>query len=268
MQIHSLLPDVISIAKQAGAVIMRIYDEPIDIVSKADNSPLTQADLSAHEIIETALKALTPTLPVLSEESDALSYDVRANWRCYWLIDPLDGTREFIKRNGEFTVNIALIQKHSVVLGVVYAPALELLYFADAEGAFRQEGGQKIHRIRARPLNLTDITVVSSRSHARNGRLQGFVKNMGQQSALITLVQMGSSLKICMVAEGAADLYPRLGPTSEWDTAAAQCILEKAGGRIVNIQGSSLLYNSRDSLLNPEFMACGATVHNWWQYLQ
>jgi 3'(2'), 5'-bisphosphate nucleotidase len=171
---------------------------------------------------------------------------VRRQWQRYWLVDPLDGTREFIKRNGEFTVNIALIEGDSPKIGVVYAPALGLLYYADENGAYKQRDGGPAVAIHARELTVGDITIAGSRSHA-DARLQRFIENV--------------------VAEGAADLYPRLGPTSEWDTAAAQCILERAGGSLRDAAGKPLSYNRKESLLNPDFLAAGATPHDWWQYL-
>lgn len=246
---------------------MQIYAGTIDVESKSDNSPLTQADLAAHRIIETGLKRLTPDIPVLSEESADIPYTTRSQWHRYWLVDPLDGTREFIKRNGEFTVNIALIEGSKAMVGVVYAPAMDLLYYADENGAYKQQDGNAAVAIKARELNPGDITIAGSRSHA-DVRLQQFVENIEKKLSPVNLIPMGSSLKICMVAEGAADLYPRLGLTSEWDTAAAHCVLEKAGGSLQDTQGRPLLYNSKESLLNPEFFAGGATLHDWGQYLR
>jgi len=246
---------------------MQVYAGEIDVESKSDNSPLTQADLTAHRIIESCLKQLTPDIPVLSEESADIPYATRSQWQRYWLVDPLDGTREFIKRNGEFTVNIALIEGSKATVGVVYAPAMDLLYYADENGAYKQQDGHAVAAIKARELNPGDVTIAGSRSHS-DARLQKFVKNIEKKLSPVKLIPMGSSLKICMVAEGAADLYPRLGLTSEWDTAAAQCVLEKAGGALQDTQGKPLLYNRKDSLLNPEFFASGATTHDWGQYLQ
>lgn len=246
---------------------MQVYAGTIDVENKSDNSPLTQADLTAHRIIEAGLKQLTPDIPVLSEESADIPYTTRSQWQRYWLVDPLDGTREFIKRNGEFTVNIALIEGSKATVGVVYAPAMGLLYYADENGAYKQQDGHPAIAIKARELNPEDITIAGSRSHA-DARLQQFVENIEKKLSPVKLIPMGSSLKICMVAEGAADLYPRLGLTSEWDTAAAQCVLERAGGSLQDTQGKPLLYNRKESLLNPEFFAGGATPHDWDQYLQ
>jgi 3'(2'), 5'-bisphosphate nucleotidase len=266
MNTSSYMAAVIAICRKAGDAIMQVYAGEIDVQCKSDRSPLTQADLASHRIIEAGLGQLTPAIPVLSEESANIPYAVRSQWHQYWLVDPLDGTREFIKRNGEFTVNIALIQEDRPVLGVVYAPVMDLLYFADEHGAFKQQDQQTAIAIQARALNMQSITVAGSRSHA-DARLQGFIKNIEKKLSPIKLISMGSSLKICMVAEGLADLYPRLGLTSEWDTAAAQCVLEKAGGSLVDTTGKPLLYNTKESLLNPEFFAAGATGYDWRQYL-
>ncbi|WP_286162368.1 3'(2'),5'-bisphosphate nucleotidase CysQ [Methylobacillus flagellatus] len=273
---------LIHIARQAGEAIMQVYAGTIDVVRKEDHSPLTQADLAAHTCIEQGLLALTPTLPVLSEESAALPYSERSQWTHYWLVDPLDGTREFIKRNGEFTVNIALISAGRPVMGVVYAPAMDVLYYADAHGAYKQTGQADAEPIHARKLpghdlnaggsNARGLVVAGSRSHSDH-RMQAFVHALQQRFGEVSLLSMGSSLKICLVAEGRADVYPRLGLTSEWDTAAAQCVLEQAGGHLVNrqvagVQSLPLRYNTKESLLNPEFFACGATLHDWNQYLE
>ncbi|CAG0967449.1 3'(2'), 5'-bisphosphate nucleotidase [Methylophilaceae bacterium] len=261
------LAEVVAIARKAGDAIMQVYAGDIDVEQKSDDSPLTQADLAAHHLIEAGLQRFSPRLPVLSEESAAIPYEVRCQWPQYWLVDPLDGTREFIKRNGEFTVNIALIQGNKAVLGVVYAPAMDLLYYADTNGAYKKDGKHPARAIQARPLNFQDIVIAGSRSHS-DARLQRFIGCLEKKLSGTKLISMGSSLKICMVAEGAADVYPRLGPTSEWDTAAAQCILENAGGRLTDTQGNTLLYNSKASLLNPEFFASGATAYDWQQYLE
>jgi len=262
------LPEVIRIAREAGDAIMEVYRGEIEVVRKDDDSPLTQADLAAHRIIESDLQILTPDLPQLSEESISIPYSIRSTWRRYWLIDPLDGTREFIKRNGDFSVNIALIDHGKPILGVVYAPDKELLYFACAGlGAFKQQGTSKAVRINTRQLNVNDLTIANSRSHV-SSKTTAFLNKVGGNLSTPKSISLGSSLKICLVAEGAADLYPRLGLTSEWDTAAAQCVLEEAGGLLTNHQGEAFTYNTKDSLLNPEFFARGATPHNWSQYLE
>jgi 3'(2'), 5'-bisphosphate nucleotidase len=262
------LPEIIRIAREAGVAIMEVYRGEIDVERKDDNSPLTKADLAAHDIIERHLKKLTPHLPILSEESANIPYSERRTWRTYWLVDPLDGTREFIKRNDEFTVNIALIDEDQPVMGVVYAPALDMLYFAGKGfGTFRQAKGEPATRISARPLDPDAVTIAGSRSHAGE-RMQGFLQRVSEKLSPPQSLSLGSSLKICLVAEGSADLYPRLGLTSEWDTAAAQCVLEQAGGHLLQWNGEALRYNRKDSLLNPEFLACGTTLHDWKQYLE
>ena len=268
MNYHQHLEQVIVIAKAAGDAIMQVYSTDFNVVKKDDNSPLTQADLAAHQVIIQALSKLTPDVPILSEESDSIGYETRSQWRQYWLIDPLDGTREFVKRNGEFTVNIALIVDHLPVLGVIYAPVTGLLYYASrGQGAYKQLGASQRQKIQTRALNLEQSTVAGSRSHS-NEKMQQFMKHLqGITGVAPELISMGSSLKICLVAEGLADVYPRLGLTSEWDTAAAHCVLLEAGGDIVDMSNLSLLYNTKDSLLNPNFFAKNDCVHNWAIYL-
>ena len=263
MNATTFLSDVIALAREAGEAIMSIYAEGFDVQRKDDNSPLTAADLAAHHIIMGGLERLQPAYPVISEESASIPFETRQQWATYWLVDPLDGTREFIKRNGEFTVNIALIHQHEPVLGVVFAPALGLLFHATrGNGAWRQLGKQPPQRIQCRPYDPTQVTVAGSRSHA-DERLMAFLQRIGPHM----LISMGSSLKICLVAEGRADVYPRLGLTSEWDTAAAQCVLEEAGGRLIDSQGRTMRYNTKDSLLNPEFFACGSKPPDWTAHL-
>lgn len=262
-----LLNEVMLIAQTAGEAIMEVYRGHIEVQRKEDDSPLTVADLAAHHIIQSSLSRLTPDLPIISEESPSLDFSVRSQWRRYWLVDPLDGTREFIKRNDEFTVNIALIEAGRPMMGVVYAPATKLLYSGGVGlNAIKQGDAAGARAIRARPLNREDVVVAGSRSHA-NARMEAFLRNAGRHLSPPKLVSLGSSLKICLVAEGGADVYPRLGPTSEWDTAAAQAVLESAGGSLVDANGNPLRYNTKDSLLNPEFFARGLSPHAWQQYL-
>lgn len=262
------LDHVIAIAKQAGAAILQVYATDFSVKRKSDDSPLTQADLAAHDVIVHALKLLTPDIPILSEESEQIPGEVRNSWPLYWLIDPLDGTREFIKRNGEFTVNIALISHHVSVLGVVYAPVNDLLYYAVAgQGAFKQSRHHPPHRIKTKPFNIEHVIVAGSRSHSDH-KLQQFLTNLHIQTGTTPeLIHMGSSLKICFVAEGGAHVYPRIGPTFEWDTAAAHCVLNEAGGDIVDTAGMSLRYNTKESLLNPIFFATVKTTINWSEFI-
>jgi 3'(2'), 5'-bisphosphate nucleotidase len=262
------LEPVIAIAKAAGEAIMQVYATDFRVENKADNSPLTQADLAAHEVIVNALKHLTPHIPILSEESDAIDSKIRSRWQQYWLVDPLDGTREFVKRNGEFSVNIALIDEHKPILGVVYAPVNDLLYFATyGQGAYKLAALNSSLKIHTKTLDLKQLTIAVSRSH-RDQQVELFLQNIKANSGSAPeLISIGSSLKICLVAEGVADVYPRLGPTFEWDTAAAHCILQEAGGDIVDISGRTLRYNTQCSLLNPFFFATGNKMQRWQVYL-
>lgn len=253
------------LAVEASARILGIYATAFGVTVKDDNSPLTAADLAAHHVIVAGLQRLTPELPVLSEESASVPFAERAQWRRYWLVDPLDGTKEFVQRNGQFTVNIALIENHEPVLGVVRVPVTGLCYSAvRGYGAFREDPGQSPQPIAVRRLEPhAPVRVIGSRSHGGPG-LQKFVAALGAHE----LVTIGSSLKFCQVAEGAADVYPRLGPTSEWDTAAAQAIVEVAGGRVVSAKtGEPLRYNTRDSLLNPHFIVYGDASRDWLAYV-
>lgn len=255
----TLLEPVKQIAAEAGGHILAVYDTAFGVDVKADDSPLTAADLASHQAISAGLEQLTPDIPILSEESAARPFTERSQWALFWLVDPLDGTREFIKRNGEFTVNIALIHHHEPILGVVYVPVTGLCYFAVRHyGAFRREPGQPAQRITVKPLTGGPVRVVGSRSHGGE-KLQAYVRRLAEH----TLVTIGSSLKFCLVAEGQADVYPRLGPTSEWDTAAAQCIVEEAGGQVLAVSGERLLYNTKESLLNPHFLVIGDASRDW-----
>lgn len=257
------LQPVTRLAIDAGKRILEIYESGFNIEHKDDKTPLTEADLAAHTIIEEGLRQLTPDLPVLTEESAKVPFEERSTWRRYWLVDPLDGTREFIKRNGEFSVNIALIDGHEPVLGVVYAPVLGNVYYAcRGEGAFKREGTSSPKQIRVQRYSGGQVVVASSRSHP-GPLLQRFLNNIGNYISM----PMGSALKACLVAEGEVDIYPRLGPTSEWDTAAAQCIVEEAGGQITDTRMQPLRYNTKESLLNPHFFVFGDTDEDWSKYL-
>jgi 3'(2'), 5'-bisphosphate nucleotidase len=248
------------IARAAGEAILDIYRSDFSVETKADASPLTAADLAAQRVIMAGLSALDPLLPILSEEAKALAWSERQHWTRYWLVDPLDGTREFVKRNGEFTVNIALIDRHDTVLGVVLAPVTGELYVAaQGEGAWLQSSVDgEWRRIRSRTLAQPAV-LAGSRSHgsAQESALQMLVGADYQRTAL------GSSLKFCLIARGDADAYLRLGPTSEWDTAAAQCVLQEAGGAVMDLHGEPFRYNRGESLLNPEFIAVGDRSVDW-----
>jgi 3'(2'), 5'-bisphosphate nucleotidase len=252
---RALLPQVLAVAADAGRAIMQVYAGDFAVELKDDRSPLTAADRAAHATILAGLQRLPLDLPVLSEESADHERKERRHWQRFWLVDPLDGTKEFIKRNGEFTVNIALIDGHRPIAGVVVAPAIDLAYYGTVgHGAFRQKGTETrpiaVRRPAAEPLR-----VVGSRSHG-TPELDALLATLGPYE----LKSMGSSLKICLVAEGEADLYPRLGPTSEWDTAAAEAVLLAAGGSMIDLEGQPLTYNAREGLLNPHFLAMGDDI--------
>jgi 3'(2'), 5'-bisphosphate nucleotidase len=255
-----LLGPVIDIARRAGASILQVYESSeFAVANKADSSPLTHADLRAHRTIVQALQALTPDWPVLSEESARIGFAERAHWARYWLVDPLDGTREFLAHNGEFTVNIALIDGHEPVLGVVYAPAKRLLYYAiPGAGAYRALDDEPAHAIVVKRHATSPLRIVGSRSH-RGDSLDGLLSRLGSHE----LIAIGSSLKLCMVAKGSADLYPRLGATSEWDTAAAHAVVLAAGGYVTSIAGATLTYNSGPELLNPHFLVFADRDRPW-----
>lgn len=259
-----LLEPVRAIAREAGRAILEIYQSDFAVEAKADRSPLTAADRAAHEVITRALARLTPGIPVWSEESATAEFAVRATWPWFWLVDPLDGTREFIQRNGEFTVNIALVQGHGPVLGVVHVPVPGRDYAGCATtGALRWDGDGAAQRIAVSCPAHTPLRVVGSRSHAGDS-LAAFLQRVGPHE----LVPMGSSLKFCVIAEGGADVYPRLGPTSEWDTAAAQAVVEAAGGRVVDLAGTRLAYNRGPGVLNPHFVVFGDDGRDWAGWLR
>lgn len=247
----SLRRKVEILARAAGTAIMDIYHgEDFGETSKADNSPLTLADLAAHKVIVDGLSRIAPQYPILSEEAADISYAVRSQWSSFWLVDPLDGTKEFLKRNGEFTVNIALVEHGVPVLGVVYAPVLDVCYFAArGTGAFVQRGDSTVQAIRAEAHTADSaIKVVASRSHS-DARTAALLQKLGNHEC----ISMGSSLKLCLIAEAAAHFYPRLGPTMEWDTAAAHAVVIEAGGMVCNIDKQALRYNKED-MHNPEFL--------------
>ena len=242
-----MLEQICQLAREAGDAIMQVYNDaaPLDVSHKSDDSPVTTADIAAHQVIVNGLAQLSPAIPVLSEE-DPPAWEVRQHWQRYWLVDPLDGTKEFIKRNGEFTVNIALIDAGKPVLGVVYAPALGVMYSAAEGKAWKEEGGhrEQIHARDARPP-----LVVVSRSHGDDDEMKQYLKQLGEHQTVAT----GSSLKFCLVAEGKAQLYPRFGPTNIWDTGAGHAVAMAAGAHVHDWQGKTLDYAPRESFLNPGF---------------
>jgi len=253
-----LLNNIINISKQAGDAIMTVYNsDDFNVQLKSDDSPLTKADIAANDVIVAALIKLTPEIPILSEESAKAPYETRKHWTKFWLVDPLDGTKEFVKRNGEFTVNIALIENGNPILGVVYAPVLDTTYSAaNGIGAFKQETNKPAQKIKTADYREQKLKVVASRSHA-GPDLQAFLDKLDDYD----VISMGSSLKLCLVAEGAAHLYPRLGPTMEWDTGAADAVVRIAGGQVTNLDNEQLVYN-KENLLNPYFMVSGNPEYN------
>jgi 3'(2'), 5'-bisphosphate nucleotidase len=258
-----LIDEVDRVARDAGDAILTVYrSDDFGTTLKDDRSPLTLADRRAHESILAGLTALTPDVPVLSEESDAIDYATRSGWARFWLVDPLDGTKEFLKRNDEFTVNIALIEDGAPVLGVVYAPALEIMYAAALGGGAHRTDAEGTKRLAASDYRRDGLRLVASRSHA--GELMPrFLALLGDPPC----VSKGSSLKFCLIADGTANLYPRFGPTMEWDIAAAACVVTEAGGSLSDIEGGSLAFNKPD-LHNPELVACGNPAYPWKPVLE
>ncbi|HZH42703.1 MAG TPA: 3'(2'),5'-bisphosphate nucleotidase CysQ [Lysobacter sp.] len=254
----------IAVAQAAAEAILHVYRGEFDVAHKGDASPLTAADLAAHHCIVDGLARLTPDIPVLSEEAaNAVPAEVRRTWRTLWLVDPLDGTREFVKRNGEFTVNLALIEDGEAVFGVVQAPVTGMVWYGGRAlgGAFRREGATTVP-LRVRAPAQAPLRVAVSRSH-RDSRTEALVARMGS----VEEVNLGSSLKFCRLAEGGLDAYPRFGPTCEWDTAAGQAVLEAAGGCVIDPRGRPFRYNQRDVLLNGDFLALGDPALPWRAWL-
>jgi 3'(2'), 5'-bisphosphate nucleotidase len=264
LDLRNLTAQVLDLVREAGAAILRVYASEFAVEAKDDASPLTEADMAAHRILVEGLSALEPRLPVLSEEGAGIAWSEREQWERHWLVDPLDGTREFVKRNGEFTVNVALIEGSEPVIGVVHAPALDLMYLAwRGGGAWRIEpDGEHLSICTLRPAPRP-LRVAASRSHL-DARTQALLERLGECER----IGMGSSLKFCRIAEGRADVYPRFGPTSEWDTAAAQCVLEQAGGAVITTRGLPLRYRRGESVLNPDFLALGDPHLPWRDWLE
>jgi 3'(2'), 5'-bisphosphate nucleotidase len=243
---------IIQIAREAGKAILGVYHTEFTIESKSDHSPLTEADKAANEVIDEGLRRLYPEIPILSEEGKNIPYEERSKWERFWLVDPLDGTKEFIKKNGEFTVNIALIENNQPKLGVVYLPVTDEVFYATKEkGAFKHSKDQVIELKVSEISKGESLILVESRSHPSEDLV--ILKDKLQKDYELSSLQRGSSLKICAVAEGMADLYPRLGPTMEWDTAAGHAVVEAAGGIVVDLKGNSLQYN-KVSLKNDSFI--------------
>ncbi|GHC32593.1 3'(2'),5'-bisphosphate nucleotidase [Aidingimonas halophila] len=258
---------LIDAVHEAGQKVLSIYSRDFEVEMKADDSPLTEADMTAHHALVDALRELTPEVPVLSEESGEISFETRKQWDRYWLIDPLDGTKEFVNKNGEFTLNLALVEQGEPVFGIVHAPVLDTTWIGlHGKGAEKQRGDQ-YESIQVRALPEPDSApwkVVGSRRHGAE-TFDAFCAGLPEHECL----SMGSSIKLCLVAEGEADLYPRLAPTSEWDTAAAQAVVTAAGGQVLDAQTlEPLRCNQQDSVLNPWFIVCGQRHEIWEKALK
>ena len=274
IQYEKLILTALLAAKRAGEAILDVYGSDFAVEQKDDKSPLTLADKRSHEIImnvlEQTITVNNSTVPVLSEEGRGIPFEERKKWEYFWLVDPLDGTKEFVKRNGEFTVNIALIRKHKPVLGIIYIPVKDIFYFAAINlGTHKLENSKNLADNlsikelldKSQRLPLTDsynlpLNVIGSRSHAST-ELSEFVKLLNEKYGKVEFIHSGSSLKFCLVAEGSADVYPRFGPTMEWDTAAGQAIVEQAKGKVIDIQTREPLKYNKDNLLNHFFIASG-----------
>ena len=263
---------LVSIVKAAGDAILEVYDSDFEVENKADESPLTQADLAAHEVIIAGLTSLDPNIPVISEESVPPGYDIRQGWSRYWLVDPLDGTKEFVNRNGEFTVNIALIEGQSPTWGIVGVPVQNTIYIGDVNaGSAKRLEADGVTEIQGRPMHADtpELVVVASRSHGGE-RLEDYLDELEGKVHKMSRTPVGSSLKLCVLAAGEADCYPRLGPTSEWDIGAAHAVLRAAGGEVYQLSAASrapLAYNAEESFLNPEFVAVADRSFDWWSLL-
>jgi len=260
----ALVEGAIAIARAAAAAILQIYDGEFEVERKADASPLTAADMAAHHLILDGLARLTPDIPVLSEESaHEVGTAQRRAWDRLWLVDPLDGTREFVKRNGEFSVNLALIERGEPVFGVVLAPVGGALWHGAHGGHAYRRDGEVERRVQTQVPPAQPLRVAASRSHQSQRSDDFLVRAHREAAGGIEMVSLGSSLKFCRIAEGSLDLYPRFGPTSEWDTAAGQCVLEAAGGAVLDPHGRPFRYNQRDGLLNGDFIALGDLSLPW-----
>lgn len=270
-----MIPELLRIAEEAGEAILQVYDvsddggsdelasKNIAFTTKGDDSPVTKADHAAHKVIAAGLSRIAPEIPQLSEEGEIPSFEARSTWTQYWLIDPLDGTKEFINRNGEYTVNIALIDNHQPVLGIVYVPVKKVFYYGvKGQGSWKKSSAG-VTLIASRKVSEADqVKIVASRRHGAE-EVEKMISEAEKAFGSVEKVNMGSSLKICMLADGSADWYPRLALTSEWDTAAAQAVLEAAGGVIYDDKFNRLECNRKDSMLNPYFHAVADGSYDW-----
>ncbi|MEM7079063.1 MAG: 3'(2'),5'-bisphosphate nucleotidase CysQ [Pseudomonadota bacterium] len=260
---------LVQIVREAGDAILQVYETDFEVANKQDESPLTQADLAAHRIIVAGLEALTPEVPIVSEESEPPEYAVRKQWPSYWLVDPLDGTKEFVNRNGEFTVNIALIEGNQAVAGIVGVPVQDSVYVGDVRtGQAQKLSGSNASDLRPRKMvgSTQELIIVASRSHGSD-ELENYISSVSAHFSGIDKRPVGSSLKLCALAEGLADFYPRIGPTSEWDIGAAHAVLAAAGGAVWQLDRAPLTYNAKESLLNPYFVAVADASFDWWSVL-
>jgi len=247
---EQLISSVVEIAKEAGIAITEIYNSDFDYQLKKDLSPITAADNLSHNIITERLKTLTPNIPILSEENCNIPYKIRSQWTQYWLVDPLDGTKEFISKNGEFTVNIALIENNTPIFGVIDIPVTNETYWGSkVNGSFCSDANNDVKQINVSEDNQNPIRLVASRSHPSN-----MLASLLEIIVDYEIIEIGSSIKFCLIASGQADCYPRFGPTSEWDTAAGEAIVSYAGGRVVTARGNSMNYNAKKDYLNPNFI--------------
>jgi 3'(2'), 5'-bisphosphate nucleotidase len=253
---EQLISSVVEIAKEAGIAITEIYNSDFDYQLKKDLSPITAADNLSHNIITERLKTLTPNIPILSEENCNIPYKIRSQWTQYWLVDPLDGTKEFISKNGEFTVNIALIENNTPIFGVIDIPVTNETYWGSkVNGSFCSDANNDVKQINVSEDNQNPIRLVASRSHPSN-----MLASLLEIIVDYEIIEIGSSIKFCLIASGQADCYPRFGPTSEWDTAAGEAIVESAGGQVVNTNGDSMNYNVKEDYLNPNFIVSNGKI--------
>lgn len=268
MELSQLLQPVLDIARASGQLILDIYRHGnFEQKIKSDNTPVTSADFAAHRLLTERLTKLTPNIPVLSEEDADVPLKERQNWTHYWLIDPLDGTQEFIARSGDFATIIAFIENNKPVMGVVYSPILDVFYYAlKGQGAWKMIGDGEISPLSVMKHHKENDSL--SIAISRRQDIKNITDNL-TQNRHYDLIPLGSAaLKSCLVAEGAADLYMRFGPTGEWDTAATQCIVEESGGKIVDMTFSPLSYNMRDSLQNPDFVVLGDIELPWQEIIR
>ena len=253
---EQLISSTVEIAKEAGMAITEIYNSDFDYQLKKDLSPITAADNLSHNIITERLKTLTPNIPILSEENCNISYKIRSQWTQYWLVDPLDGTKEFINKNGDFTVNIALIENNTPIFGVIDIPVTNETYWGSkVNGSFCSDANNDVKQINVSEDNQNPIRLVASRSHPSN-----MLASLLEIIVDYEIIEIGSSIKFCLIASGQADCYPRFGLTSEWDTAAGEAIVESAGGRVVNTNGDSMNYNVKEDYLNPNFIVSNGKI--------